>query len=563
MRLNALVASPSFAAWGRGPALDPRAAPARRGRQAARRGRLPRAPLRPGAAARRHARPLAARSPGCTSSPGTSDLRALVYLDEVFGFAPPTAAPPSKKPILDPDEAGARVRDRDGRRDPEPGRPRLQGDGERRQLVRRPAPDRERQGACARGAPLGGGRRRRGEARQGDRRARAAPVPAPERPPRRAGAVLDALGDVVPARPADEGPDRDPHPGRGADRAAAAPPAPDRPAAPRSPTTRAPSPRRSRAGVAVRYLDPAAPWAGRDRRRTPTASGCRRSSPHASASATTTRRPGSTRRQEWEALYGPLDAGLDLDNETAVDYDERDFRPEPPTGATYVLPPRRSTRRRSSATPPARSSAGVADTQALELLRYRRARPLLAPGRDRASSSRRGPTRPRRPAQMPRRRRSETGSRRSATGSSGRSRPRAGGSRRPTRSRRSRQSTEVLSGLGSVVGVLLGGKANTRTIARAGRALGGAASRRGHDHPGGRAQAHRRGAGRGHRAGPRGRSSRSCSTRSPRSTRSGRRRPTGSRRSRSASRRRTCAWSRPCSSGCRPPEPRARLRSRA
>jgi hypothetical protein len=31
---------------------------------------------------------------------GTSDLRALVYMDEVFGFVPPTAEPPSKKPIL-------------------------------------------------------------------------------------------------------------------------------------------------------------------------------------------------------------------------------------------------------------------------------------------------------------------------------------------------------------------------------------------------------------------------------------------------------------------------------
>jgi hypothetical protein len=31
---------------------------------------------------------------------GTSDLRALVYMDEVFGFCPPTANPPSKKPIL-------------------------------------------------------------------------------------------------------------------------------------------------------------------------------------------------------------------------------------------------------------------------------------------------------------------------------------------------------------------------------------------------------------------------------------------------------------------------------
>ena len=31
---------------------------------------------------------------------GTSDLRALVYMDEVFGFVPPTAVPPAKKPIL-------------------------------------------------------------------------------------------------------------------------------------------------------------------------------------------------------------------------------------------------------------------------------------------------------------------------------------------------------------------------------------------------------------------------------------------------------------------------------
>ena len=34
------------------------------------------------------------------SQAGTSDLRALIYMDEVFGFAPPTAEPPSKKPIL-------------------------------------------------------------------------------------------------------------------------------------------------------------------------------------------------------------------------------------------------------------------------------------------------------------------------------------------------------------------------------------------------------------------------------------------------------------------------------
>ena len=34
------------------------------------------------------------------TQPGTSDLRVLIYMDEVFGFVPPTAEPPSKKPIL-------------------------------------------------------------------------------------------------------------------------------------------------------------------------------------------------------------------------------------------------------------------------------------------------------------------------------------------------------------------------------------------------------------------------------------------------------------------------------
>lgn len=34
------------------------------------------------------------------NQPGTSSLRALIYMDEVFGFAPPSANPPSKTPIL-------------------------------------------------------------------------------------------------------------------------------------------------------------------------------------------------------------------------------------------------------------------------------------------------------------------------------------------------------------------------------------------------------------------------------------------------------------------------------
>ncbi|MEO0660874.1 MAG: DUF87 domain-containing protein, partial [Planctomycetota bacterium] len=34
------------------------------------------------------------------SQPGTTSLRALLYMDEIFGYFPPTANPPSKKPML-------------------------------------------------------------------------------------------------------------------------------------------------------------------------------------------------------------------------------------------------------------------------------------------------------------------------------------------------------------------------------------------------------------------------------------------------------------------------------
>ena len=34
------------------------------------------------------------------AQPGTGSLRALLYMDEVFGYLPPTANPPSKRPLL-------------------------------------------------------------------------------------------------------------------------------------------------------------------------------------------------------------------------------------------------------------------------------------------------------------------------------------------------------------------------------------------------------------------------------------------------------------------------------
>ena len=79
------------------------------------------------------------------AQPGTTSLRALLYMDEVFGYFPPTANPPAKTPHADAAEAGARVRPRRRAGDAEPGRPRLQGAVERRHVVPRAAADRARQ----------------------------------------------------------------------------------------------------------------------------------------------------------------------------------------------------------------------------------------------------------------------------------------------------------------------------------------------------------------------------------------------------------------------------------
>lgn len=99
MRMNGLVASPSFAEWIRGEPLDVHS--------------LLRAPDgRPRASIiyLSHLSDtervfvvtllLSKLVTWMRRQPGTSELRAFVYADEVMGLAPPTAEPPSKRPIL-------------------------------------------------------------------------------------------------------------------------------------------------------------------------------------------------------------------------------------------------------------------------------------------------------------------------------------------------------------------------------------------------------------------------------------------------------------------------------
>ena len=99
MQLNALLASPGFRAWMEGEPLDVASllyTPAGKPRVAI----FSIAHL--GEAERMFfvTMLLSAVLAWTRSQPGTTTLRALLYMDEVFGFFPPTANPPSKQPML-------------------------------------------------------------------------------------------------------------------------------------------------------------------------------------------------------------------------------------------------------------------------------------------------------------------------------------------------------------------------------------------------------------------------------------------------------------------------------
>ena len=98
LRLNGLLASPSFAAWLEGEALDVSAMLTG--------GERTKAAIVYMAHLSEEERQflvtllLSKLITWMRGLPGTAELRALIYMDEVFGFVPPTAEPPSKKPIL-------------------------------------------------------------------------------------------------------------------------------------------------------------------------------------------------------------------------------------------------------------------------------------------------------------------------------------------------------------------------------------------------------------------------------------------------------------------------------
>jgi hypothetical protein len=99
MRLNGLLASPSFAAWADGPALDIQSmlyTPDGRGRCAI----VTTSHLSDDERQFVTSLVLNKLVTWMRRQSGTTDLRALLYMDEVAGYLPPTANPPTKKPIM-------------------------------------------------------------------------------------------------------------------------------------------------------------------------------------------------------------------------------------------------------------------------------------------------------------------------------------------------------------------------------------------------------------------------------------------------------------------------------
>ena len=99
MKLNGLLASPSFAAWAAGPPLDIQSmmfTPDGKPRCAI----ISTAHLSDDERQFVTSLVLSKLVTWMRQQSGTTDLRAMLYMDEVAGYLPPTANPPTKKPIM-------------------------------------------------------------------------------------------------------------------------------------------------------------------------------------------------------------------------------------------------------------------------------------------------------------------------------------------------------------------------------------------------------------------------------------------------------------------------------
>jgi len=281
---------------------------------------------------------------------GTTDLRALLYMDEVAGYLPPTAMPPTKKPImllmkqarafgvgvvlstqnpvdidykaitnagtwmvgrLQTERDKARLLDgmsaASGSVDVAAVSDTISGLGKREFVLRRAGKDKpevftSRWAMSYLRGPLD--RQQIHSLMAGDAAASAAPGPAAA-----ASAGAAPASAPAPAAPAT--------PALGADETAVAPDV--------------------ASGTPVRWADPASPWL------TTVGAASAGNRYEAAAVARVRMRFDDTKAdlaidQEWEAVLFPLAAQPDASGAVAVDYDDRDLRAAAPDGAVYVLP---------------------------------------------------------------------------------------------------------------------------------------------------------------------------------------------------------------------------------
>jgi Helicase HerA, central domain len=477
LRLNALVASPSFAAWGSGQALDPATIL-----------RSPEGKPRCAIVYLAHlSEPerqfvvtllLSKLVTWMRGQPGTSDLRALAYMDEVFGFVPPTAMPPAKKPILTIFKQGRAFGvgmvlatqnpvDLDYKAMSNAGTwlvGRLQTERDKERVLEGLRSAAGSTDVEALDVAIGGLRKRQfllvsakgsAPALFSTRWAMSylrgpltkdqietltgksgVPVPAPGHEPTAPTAPSPALAEPAP------------------DESTVAPTVAD--------------------GVPIRYLDPAAPWASA----VGAAPGGRRLQAFLAARVSVRfddAKADLDHAEEWEALYGPLDEGLDLGSETPVDYDDRDFRPDPLPDGGYVLPQAPLAKASFFRDAGSRIEKRLVDNRTLEIQRNRPLKLYARPGETPEEFARRcddaAQAEADRETARIRDRLEQRRDRLTAALEEARRRVEELES-----SERSHQTTELLAGAGAVLGALLGGRRSTRSMASS---IGTAASRRG------------------------------------------------------------------------------------
>lgn len=303
------------------------------------------------------------------SQPGTDRLRALVYLDEVAGYAPPTANPPTKSPILTILKqarafgvgmvlATQNPVDLDYKAMSNAGTwmvGRLQTAQDKARLLEGMSPAAGGVDLAALDTSITALDKRQfiwhragadGPVRFGSRwamsylrgpvtGAQLAQLPGREELPVALRTPLTATASTIDATPGlDTQPGADSQPGVDKQRPTAGPAAGDDGSSPVMPTVAS--------GVPVRYLDPSAPWAatvGAD-----TANATSPTTPTRLQAGIALRvsllfddaKAGVRETEQWEAVLTPLGEIVDPSTAIVVDHDDRDMPAEPPPGATYL-----------------------------------------------------------------------------------------------------------------------------------------------------------------------------------------------------------------------------------